>query len=591
MQSMHLSFFLVVATLLCPQWMPAMGEERLLRDSAVLWQCQWKTMNKQVLSRFRFMKDMALASFRDLANEHRDYIASLAGDESVRNHENLRRARSEAESAVSMAYASRLRLNKAMSLAHNALNFWEKHFQYNHPMRHTRCEHAETLFELDKTIGFSQQVDTLATELESLLSLSAQHVQDFNKQYGKKLQRLVQGLKEEESFFALKEKAVESFRSAIRVQKSLTSLVHHLEDRMETGCEVERKLSVVKEIFLALKHVAADVINREEMLLERLAALKSTGLQSDATAAIVNAQTAIHVTEGALKDADAAYKNIMASIRGDHHESFHKELGQNGEFEVGGEKCVEDIKEEQTLLREALVRGMFNFHGFVDWKPAVESLWNKVKHVDNAVRPSCHQWKGVKCDELSRHIRSIVENCDQVRASVEDKLTNAIRSLMSLEKAAHAAEERVADDKAWVGESSHAPEKEGSHTKGSESEEVTEEIEDATEETSEYVSEESDTEPGKDIDDSAVHTGDDAEEESPVEVSLEEDDEKVRQETSDESELQSEAFVSDEAEEEASEEKSKEAIKDTGKAPNTVSPDESGDEEEMRDEEYKEATQ
>ncbi|KAH8619261.1 hypothetical protein ERJ75_000183400 [Trypanosoma vivax] len=95
--------------------------------------------------------------------------------------------------------------------------------------------------------------------------------------------------------------------------------------------------------------------------------------------AVTNTKDAHRAAEEAGDDANAAYKDIMVSIQGEDAATFHAELGEVGEFEIAGEKCVDDIREERMLLREATRQG--HFHGFVNWKAVVESLWSKVKRV------------------------------------------------------------------------------------------------------------------------------------------------------------------------------------------------------------------
>ncbi|KAH8615106.1 hypothetical protein ERJ75_000619200 [Trypanosoma vivax] len=103
------------------------------------------------------------------------------------------------------------------------------------------------------------------------------------------------------------------------------------------------------------------------------------------------------------------------------------------------------------------MRGQYSFRKFEDWKASVESLWSKVKNVDSIVQPHCHEWKGVKCDELVSQIREIVDRSDQVRAKVEDELTGAIKSLVAAESAVRAAEAAAAGAKDGASPDSDVP--------------------------------------------------------------------------------------------------------------------------------------
>ncbi|KAH8619263.1 hypothetical protein ERJ75_000182400 [Trypanosoma vivax] len=435
---------LLLATLLWPSWVAAGSGTQKTEGDVQSWGCQWVDMCVRVRSRVVLAKRVYVLHLRELQQGHEKYVAALAEDSGVRNYKSVREARVAAAAAVRHVYDSSERMARAMSHIYNSLGWWMGQFQVQHKLNRSTCNLQPSVASPAQTAGFGQQVSDLRTDMESLLRFSAAHIAGFNGLYADRLRQAVQAMAKEEAFFTLKENALESFRSVVNAQASAKDLKRVLDDRMEVGCEVERRLGVLKEIFLALKHVAADVVRREEVLLERLAALESAGFGLGSMVAVTNTKDAHRAAEEAGDDANAAYKDIMVSIQGEDAATFHAELGEVGEFEIAGEKCVDDIREERMLLREATRQGQYNFHGFVNWKAVVESLWSKVKRADNIVPSNCYQWKGVRCAELAAHIRHVMDSSDVRRANVEERLTRAIRSLVEVETSVHAAEVRAA---------------------------------------------------------------------------------------------------------------------------------------------------
>ncbi|KAH8615102.1 hypothetical protein ERJ75_000619500 [Trypanosoma vivax] len=171
----------------------------------------------------------------------------------------------------------------------------------------------------------------------------------------------------------------EATRSVRKAQAAAEKQKHELGDRVLVGCEVERKLSVVREIFLALRHVAADVVNREAALQERVAALRNSNAAPETLVAVTDTRDTQRMAEQAEREARAAYNDLMLFIRGGNQSALHDQLGYSEEIAVGREKCVDDIQDEQALLRDAAMRGQYSFRKFEDWKASVESLWSKVK--------------------------------------------------------------------------------------------------------------------------------------------------------------------------------------------------------------------
>ncbi|CCD19705.1 hypothetical protein, conserved in T. vivax [Trypanosoma vivax Y486] len=446
MKQMRMHGLLAAAVLLCASWVAVLGRGGSADDSTA-WQCQWMGLNLRLNNRLLVIKSALEKQWAGVIEEHNQYVAKLAADESVRRYYTVQNARNAAKRAIDNVYYTARMLDEALSPTIKIVYSFKGYFLRSNNLRNMKCDNYNAKAGSTGDFDFDQQFSMLNSDMESLLQLSERRITDFSKEYAQKFRQQVQKIKEYGSFFSHIKKASESFQAVVKVQREAKKLDRVIDERMEVGCEVERKMSVVKEIFWALGRVAGSVAHTEETLLQRLKTLKDTNPQVDINIFMADTKNALELTESALRDSEKTYKKIVASIVGDKYKSFHEELGYSEAFSMGGKKCVDDIGEEKALLREISSRHFYSYRTFTLWRPALEVMWNKVKNVDNVVRPNCRKWKGAKCDELAKHIRSLVESCDAMRIDVEDKLTSSIQLLVEAEKALKAAEAKVAETK------------------------------------------------------------------------------------------------------------------------------------------------
>ncbi|KAH8604954.1 hypothetical protein ERJ75_001674500 [Trypanosoma vivax] len=457
------SAVLLLAAALCLGVCPARGAAtRTVSDSdpedgAPQWECWWLSAWLGALRELKSLNKFYVLYFQDIQSVYRAYVTMLSDDEEVRNRKDVRRTRAAVQHIVDEVRASGGRLGEVFKTFYDVLVLWHKQFMHDHGPDAGKCKLPRHEGNLSRDAGFADRLDALRDETDELLRVSEQHGVRYYDRYTERLHELYHFAREEDEFFTLRKQMREATRSVRKAQAAAEKQKHELGDRVLVGCEVERKLSVVREIFLALRHVAADVVNREAALQERVAALRNSNAAPETLVAVTDTRDTQRMAEQAEREARAAYNDLMLFIRGGNQSALHDQLGYSEEIAVGREKCVDDIQDEQALLRDAAMRGQYSFRKFEDWKASVESLWSKVKNVDSIVQPHCHEWKGVKCDELVSQIREIVDRSDQVRAKVEDELTGAIKSLVAAESAVRAAEAAAAGAKDGASPDSDVP--------------------------------------------------------------------------------------------------------------------------------------
>ncbi|KAH8615104.1 hypothetical protein ERJ75_000619400 [Trypanosoma vivax] len=420
------SAVLLLAAALCLGVCPARGAAtRTVSDSdpedgAPQWECWWLSAWLGALRELKSLNKFYVLYFQDIQSVYRAYVTMLSDDEEVRNRKDVRRTRAAVQHIVDEVRASGGRLGEVFKTFYDVLVLWHKQFMHDHGPDAGKCKLPRHEGNLSRDAGFADRLDALRDETDELLRVSEQHGVRYYDRY-ERLHELYHFAREEDVLHPSK---ADEGGDPIGAQGAggCGETEARAGGQGLVGCEVERKLSVVREIFLALRHVAADV-NREAALQERVAALRNSNAAPETLVAVTDTRDTQRMAEQAEREARAAYNDLMLFIRGGNQSALHDQLGYSEEIAVGREKCVDDIQDEQALLRDAAMRGQYSFRKFEDWKASVESLWSKVKNVDSIVQPHCHEWKGVKCDELVSQIREIVDRSDQVRAKVEDELT------------------------------------------------------------------------------------------------------------------------------------------------------------------------
>ncbi|KAH8615105.1 hypothetical protein ERJ75_000618900 [Trypanosoma vivax] len=446
------SAVLLLAAALCLGVCPARGAAtRTVSDSdpedgAPQWECWWLSAWLGALRELKSLNKFYVLYFQDIQSVYRAYVTMLSDDEEVRNRKDVRRTRAAVQHIVDEVRASGGQTGRCLKNIYDVLVLWHKQFMHDHGPDAGKCKLPNHEGNLSRDAGFADRLDALRmrpTSCCASLSSTVSGTMTGTRSASTNCTTCARGGR------FLHPSRADGGGDPIGAQGAggCGETEARAGGQVLVGCEVERKLSVVREIFLALRHVAADVVNREAALQERVAALRNSNAAPETLVAVTDTRDTQRMAEQAEREARAAYNDLMLFIRGGNQSALHDQLGYSEEIAVGREKCVDDIQDEQALLRDAAMRGQYSFRKFEDWKASVESLWSKVKNVDSIVQPHCHEWKGVKCDELVSQIREIVDRSDQVRAKVEDELTSAIKSLVAAESAVRAAEAAAAGAK------------------------------------------------------------------------------------------------------------------------------------------------
>ncbi|CCD20201.1 hypothetical protein ERJ75_001067900 [Trypanosoma vivax] len=399
--------------------------------------CQWFNMFIRTQFSFLALQNAYSDEVQSMHSRHRQYVAGLTENEDVRNYKSVRKARDHTNDALTEAYGSAHKIHNLTETILLALKVCKGTFLHSHENLVHSCDKYKNSSSRPEKIEASA-LDLPLKLLEQFFALPTWPEFDPTDEQRRKVRELLQPL-QQQKFLHLKEKTLKAFDAVVKLEAEAHKLKYDPEDKLLVGCEVARKLSVVKEIFLALRHVIADAIRRQNVLSKRIAVLGKHGvhLESVSAAEMSGAQSPV---QNVRTEAEAGFDELMAFVTGGDGTKLRSEFGFNKELEVDGERCVDDVKDERLLLREAARQGRYNYRSFMDWKPAVDSLWGKVRNLDDIVRPKCHLWKGVNCHQLLVHIKGIMEKSDRRLTVVEVALSRTIESLMKVEKAVREAE-------------------------------------------------------------------------------------------------------------------------------------------------------
>ncbi|KAH8619809.1 hypothetical protein ERJ75_000123700 [Trypanosoma vivax] len=436
------SFFLVVF-ILCLPLGEAESEKTLFGSDDHVWHCQWLKMNIHMQWRVAAVRKLYVVNTKSVLKLYEGYVDVISENEAVRSHESVLQARNAVSATMEDFHGSSRRVSACIDKIYRILRMWGDALIDERKVAYENCPVPERLDEVSEVTSFIELWNALNKEFEAFLSFTADHGVIQSHDYIADLRQLVVKLREKENFFGLCDKIRVEVQSVVEAQKNAKKSRHRLDGKMAIGCEVERKLSVILEIFAALENVANATISREAALQKRIAKLTISKTQLPTIPSISDAKSIRYLAESAALEANTARRELTHSLKEEIGKKFNDELGSGKELEVGGEKCTKDTREEQKLLSDAGQQWQQDLEGIKAWKSVMDLLWEKVKNVDNIVQPNCEEWKRVDCNKLVVVIRNIVERCDTKRVNVGDKLTSAIKTLIETELAVIKAELEV----------------------------------------------------------------------------------------------------------------------------------------------------
>ncbi|CCD18396.1 hypothetical protein, conserved in T. vivax [Trypanosoma vivax Y486] len=206
-----------------------------------------------------------------------------------------------------------------------------------------------------------------------------------------------------------------------------------LDEKVVVACEMEKKLSIMKDTFTALTNVTKHVIKVEAGLAKLAKELRVRAKDAGVDDIVMtDTEHARGVASGVKADVSSTLQNIVAAEH-DAQQKFHELLADSMR---NGKKlsCTgSDRVEQAVLLRMVADERKHHLNDFDEWRSATNVMWQAVTNVPNSLRASCGKWGGADCEEFLARTNSVMESARQSRVSVETRLESVIKVLLKVE--------------------------------------------------------------------------------------------------------------------------------------------------------------
>ncbi|CCD19022.1 hypothetical protein, conserved in T. vivax [Trypanosoma vivax Y486] len=276
--------------------------------------------------------------------------------------------------------------------------------------------------------------DGLAKDVKELFNLCKQHNIEHCDFYERKTDPQISWLNKTKTFDAVEAKLDELYRSAEEALKKAQMEKNVFDEKVFIGCELEKKLDIVRDTFLGLKKIAEDVTAMEAGLAkiadELQVKAKSLGMSD---VAVADTQHVRHMANEVVENISPALQRILAAMYGSTNSSLHALLNYGKEFKHDFSNCRSEMVERTVLLRLVNEERQHHFDDFEEWRKATEVMWTSVTNMTLPHNANCSTWGAVGCEALLNAANDLFEASRSSRKDAEAKLDEMIKGTLMIE--------------------------------------------------------------------------------------------------------------------------------------------------------------
>ncbi|CCD19217.1 hypothetical protein, conserved in T. vivax, partial [Trypanosoma vivax Y486] len=182
--------------------------------------------------------------------------------------------------------------------------------------------------------------ENLAKDVNVLFNLCKQHNIKHCDFYRDRVTPHVSWLNKTKTFDAVEAKLDELYRLAEETLKKAQMEKNVFDEKVFIGCELEKKLDIVRDTFLGLKKIAEDVTGMEAGLAQIADELqvkaKSLGMSD---VAVADTQHVRHMANKVVESIFPALQRILAAMYGSTNSSLHTLLNYGKDFKHDFSNC------------------------------------------------------------------------------------------------------------------------------------------------------------------------------------------------------------------------------------------------------------
>ncbi|KAH8609389.1 hypothetical protein ERJ75_001204900 [Trypanosoma vivax] len=399
-------------------------------DTVSARECEWWKKMKAVYRPAVSLRTKLIQVRSDIGVEYRKCVGNVARAGVAGRHSNITRVRNSLDEKL-------WRMNRLVedtTWKISSLTFFLRLCQaYAVPETslQLKCEVASTR---DNYVA-PENITRLYTELEKaeaeLFTFSKTTKTGRWENYHGKFSELLRDIKKVHQVKKLKEEIHEEIKSTERAIEEFNRQKSIFDRKMEIGCEMERRLNVMKDTFAALHNVAKDVVVKADDLSRRASDLKTKATALGVEYVVVNDTARAKEAAGNLTtEISAALQKVLDAMYGGGSRGLHAFLGYGNEFRHNVAWC----RSETQLDRDVLVHLVSeerssHLYDFGAWREATENLWAGMTNMSEPVHANCSGLENANCTHAFAQMNDLTEASRRSREDIETELGSAIRAL------------------------------------------------------------------------------------------------------------------------------------------------------------------
>ncbi|KAH8612806.1 hypothetical protein ERJ75_000485800 [Trypanosoma vivax] len=322
---------------------------------------------------------------------------------------------------------------RSLSQVHTDMQRWQRHASSN-SNTFTQCTQQSSTSNFNATRDLTVLVQELEKEANALFKLCEGHAHlcmNYRDEVAQKMKLLTQVSKEHVKVVEAR-KSIDSTKKALEEAKKEN---HIINEKVAIGCDMEKRLNIMKDTFLALETITGHVIvmgvglkKLTGELREKANALGMGGI------AVGDTHQAIEKAQIVKAKVSSALQSIFSAMYSRTSDSFHTLLDYGGALETDFSSCKFEAEVERAvLLRLVTDERRHHFDDFDVWRSSIATLWSSVSNMTLSNYANCDNFEKSKCETVMAKANSLMEASRKSRMDIETKLDAVIKDLLIIE--------------------------------------------------------------------------------------------------------------------------------------------------------------
>ncbi|KAH8619407.1 hypothetical protein ERJ75_000164400 [Trypanosoma vivax] len=398
------------------------------------WLCEW--LGNKTLVRIYAMSvhTNLVREYRKLNEERGRLVTDIADAGAVSQLEIVSEAQYNADVKFWEVVWLKNEACSAIESLVGVINAW-KDTLFEGKNAHRLCNSSFMRAEHNASHSFAVLYAELAKNVANFSAFSNSHNASHYHDVKQKIDSVMETLKEAEKLSVLAAEAksrISHARDALEKGRRL----HTFNQGAAFVCEVEKRMNIMKDTFVALESMLNGVLARADVLLRRTVLLQMVAVKlGQEIPAVEDAQLAKAAATTAMANVSSALLRIISAMHGGTQVNLRSLLKHGHELQSDVLECKSDKHlERSVLLRVVADEHRSHFEEFEMWRDATAALWESVTDVRSPQHLDCNNFGDAECKAVLSQVNELMEVGRQARTAAEARLSDAISVLVTVEQ-------------------------------------------------------------------------------------------------------------------------------------------------------------